>query len=357
MPICTALTLLDPSRSFLTTIHIPLVRLALETTEYEAVLSLVEQPVLYFSRCSEKNKPLFLCELGIPPSSYISSLAGTWRYQDILDYFWTSALICIGSRKWEAALDNLESCILYPLKDHAVSRIMVEAYKKWILVNLILTGKAATFPPHIPTACAKAFSTLCKPYDSVAIIFENGTAGRLKSEVEFAWKIWSDDGNRELMTEILAAYQKTQIRKLANIYTKITLTEVASQTRSAITDAALSTADTRALVEAMIQDGSLHATVTSGATDVLNFDDIGRTSTGAELFQAEREMEAMLAIHTQRIQALAQEIKTTDHMLTHDQRYVNETRKTQKAQKEAAGRKEGSNMVDDEDLMGNNCQE
>lgn len=48
-------------------------------------------------------------------------------------------MIYMGLKAWERALSFLEIVITSPAP-HAVSMIQVEAYKKWVLVSLLLKG-------------------------------------------------------------------------------------------------------------------------------------------------------------------------------------------------------------------------
>lgn len=52
----------------------------------------------------------------------------------------------------------------------AVSQIMVEAYKKHILISLILTGKHAPLPTYRSPVIARSIKPLCQIYIELAEI-------------------------------------------------------------------------------------------------------------------------------------------------------------------------------------------
>lgn len=115
---------------------------------------------------------------------------------------------------WKRALHFLEVVITCPTANTA-SMIQVEAFKKWILVNLLANGQVRprTVPchvalltrltkvPSIPRTTnvhgAKMILTLSRAYESLGQIFHEAisnesSAARLRAEVEAGKDIWHD---------------------------------------------------------------------------------------------------------------------------------------------------------------------
>ena len=259
----------------------------------------------------------------------------------------------MGLQRWADALEYLENAITYPAKDGAVSKVMAEAYKKWILVSVLLDGKARSLPKTTTSAAAKAYHTIAKPYEAVAQIFETGTASRLKAEVEAGIQVWRDDCNIGLLKAILSAFQKFQIRNLGNVYTKISIPEILNQTQSAETGAKLSNPlALETLIRSMIKDGSLNATMSNspGQDAVLTFSPGGPVLT-------EAQMQRELAASAERIHGLTQDIKQTDRMLTHEKDYITFAKKMKskgnkfEMQDQGIGGEMEWNAMEDEELM------
>lgn len=81
-------------------------------------------------------------------STYItpeSGLSAKLEYRDHLIYFLYGAMIFMALKKWKRALLYLEIVIMSPVAIH-VSKIQVDAYKKWVLVSLLYKG-------HVSDAC------------------------------------------------------------------------------------------------------------------------------------------------------------------------------------------------------------
>ena len=62
------------------------------------------------------------------------------NYRDHLMYFLYGAMLYLGVKNWERALLLLEIVIMSPTQ-HTASMIQVEAYRKWVLVGLLLEGR------------------------------------------------------------------------------------------------------------------------------------------------------------------------------------------------------------------------
>lgn len=230
---------------------------------------------------------------------------------------------------------------------------MVEAYKKWLLVGLLQYGKVLQLPKTTSVAAAKTYHIIAKPYEAIAGIFESGSAARLKSEAEFGRQIWSDDANYGLVCCVLAAYQKFQIRNLANVYSKIGAADIMSLTMSAETGGKLtSIKQIEDLVQSMIAEGTLPATM---IRDQSGHAVVAFSPTGPVL--SETQVQNDLVASTRRIQSLAKQIKVTDRVLTHDKRYIDSAQKAQLKLKNAANAGgtaeplDWNSIIEDEDIM------
>lgn len=90
----------------------------------------------------------YLCSRHYSSSTYTipeSGLSAKLEYRDHLIYFLYGAMIFMGLKKWKRALHFLEIVIMSPVVNN-VSRIQVDAYKKWVLVSLLYKG-------HVSDAC------------------------------------------------------------------------------------------------------------------------------------------------------------------------------------------------------------
>ena len=83
-----------------------------------------------------------LCSRHDSSSTYItpeSGLSAKLGYRDHLLYFLYGAMILMALKKWKRALLFLEIVIMSPVVG-SISKIQVDAYKKWVLVSLLYVG-------------------------------------------------------------------------------------------------------------------------------------------------------------------------------------------------------------------------
>ncbi|KUJ11933.1 uncharacterized protein LY89DRAFT_653469 [Mollisia scopiformis] len=359
-PIASALMRLDPTGTMLTTHHLDLARLALDSRNFADAAPVLNKSILYVPGASTITKPRYICDMTLSPVSFItlqSKLTKKLKYLEILEYFLYSGMVFIGMRDWESALQCLENAVTYPAKETSVSKVMVEAYKKWILVGVLLEGRLLPLPKSTSSGAAKCYHVMAKPYETMAQIFENGTASRLKAEADTATNIWRADFNTGLILHLLAAFQKFQIRSLAKVYTKITIPEIVSQTTSAETGTKLPNPQAaELLIQNMIATGELHATMSppTGGPSILTFSPTGQALT-------EPQMQRELVLTSERIVSLTKEIKQTDRILTHDKGYIKYVQKQSKNAKTSGATGDqgisGPDMdwndaLEDEDIMG-----
>lgn len=146
-PLKHAILRLDPSSSTFTSLHTTFVRLCLQSRSYLNALDILDKPIYHFPTASDKQfikrSQLLPCQQYESSMSFIttaSGLPGKINHRSYLEYFLYGAMVYMGLRKWDAAIHFLEVVISAPTTN-SVSIIMVEAYKKWVLLGLLETGK------------------------------------------------------------------------------------------------------------------------------------------------------------------------------------------------------------------------
>ncbi|EGO60673.1 hypothetical protein NEUTE1DRAFT_144053 [Neurospora tetrasperma FGSC 2508] len=328
--VTAALLRLDPSGSIITSHHCNLVELAYNTGNVGAILPLIEKPIIYMpAKGMSTAQPL--CDMSLPPPAYInpdSQLTDTLTSAAVLQYDFLCGLCFIERRMWQQAFDAFERCVTYPTRDGGCSKIMTEAYNKWVLVGLLLTGKPPTLPETTSQAAKKIFATQGKPYKLFAQAFKSETAGDLVREFEVInSELLPNEGNVELAKLVLAHYQRWQIINLRNIYTNISLEKIRERTQSAETGAPLPTVEAvDQLVQSMIADGSLQGAIErpkDGSPAYLTF--LSSPAQG----MSEVEFSAQVNKVMQGIKALEPIIEATNKRLASNREYISHTVKRQ----------------------------
>ncbi|OHE91548.1 COP9 signalosome complex subunit 3 [Colletotrichum orchidophilum] len=249
-----ALRLLDPESAVLTSLHLAVVKLAYETTNYDEVLPLLEKPWVFLPGMKDQSRPTYLCDLTASPPAYISPTTHLTEYltrEGVMEHEYLSALIFTKELRWAQAHKAYQRIISWPSRETSVSKLMTDSHKRWVLTGLLALGYTPPLPSQISSSAQKAFAALSKLYTDLAGLFSTTNVEQLKGAVEKGVETWAADGTTELVKAVVTAYQKWQILGLADVYHKISVPEIRQQTLSAETALNLETDEG---VEQLLQD-------------------------------------------------------------------------------------------------------
>ncbi|KAI1093191.1 hypothetical protein F5B19DRAFT_167217 [Rostrohypoxylon terebratum] len=351
--LATAILRLDPTGSLLTSFHILLAKLAYTTNVIEPALPVIDKDIVFYPGMADYGEPTYLCDLTLPPPVYISretGLTNLLKPSMVLEYNFLRGMIYCSRRDWAKAYDAFEQVIAFPTREGGTSKIMVESYKKWVLVSLLCKGKLVDPPSYTGASANKFYGSLGKPYQSIAAQFVAGNVEALKAEVEKNNQLWSEDGNTGLIQEVLAAYQKWRVLGLEQVYSKISLPEIRQQTTSAETGKVLeSDRDVETLIQNMIISGMLSGVIEKN-DDGMSFLTFLPTST----LLSEEDFATELASTALRLKQLHSFFKTTRERLGTSKEYIKHVIKEEKRtdKNDLDPTLAFDTQVDDEDLMG-----
>ncbi|KAJ8121015.1 hypothetical protein O1611_g10211 [Lasiodiplodia mahajangana] len=346
---------LDPSGSMLTSSHVLLAKLAYETDNIPPALPVIDKDIVFYPGMANHETAQYLCDLELSPPSYISKHTGftaKLKSSVVLEYDLLCGMMYCARREWGKARAAFERCVSFPTKEMGCSKIMVEAYKRWILVSLLSEGKYSSTPPHASAVTTKTFGVLGKHYVALATAFTTDDVHQLKQEVDKNSQLWMEDGNVGLVEEVLSSYQQWRVLSLQDVYTKISIPEIRQQTKSAETGALLNKdEDVEALIQNMIIEGMLKGVIEKNddGTKFLIF--LSPTT-----YLSEQEF----AQETQRAAAKLKELKSifvaTNQRLGTSKEYIKWLVKESKRDKSGDAQDPTlgafDSQIDDEDLMG-----
>lgn len=136
-----AMTRLDPSLGTFTSTHLLFARLCMRTRQPLDARQIIDHHFHSFPG-SNTTDATVLCSPQRTSNAFIttrSQLSARVNLNDALEYHLLSALVYIGLQDWTQATFQLEHILSVPTNNVAHS-FMLEAYKKWLLVGLLLRG-------------------------------------------------------------------------------------------------------------------------------------------------------------------------------------------------------------------------
>ncbi|KAG6611333.1 COP9 signalosome complex subunit 3 [Phytophthora cinnamomi] len=175
---------------------------------------------------------------------------------DFLGYAYYGGLLYLGEKRYQEALDFFQLAITAPAL--SLSAFVIEAYKKLILVTLILRGEPVLLPKYTPFVVTRHVENHCTPYVDLANAFvvEKDLAA-VQEVVTKHEELFIQEGNFGLVKQVVQALKQRKLLRLTRTYATIELTEVAETAGMADSDAV---AAEKMLLE-LISNGQMHAVI------------------------------------------------------------------------------------------------
>lgn len=143
---------------------------------------------------------------------------------DILLYFYYGGLCYLALKNYPRANLFFEITISAPAT--AISKIMIEAYKKYLLTSFIRYGKVKTTTVkagHSSNVFFKSVRGTTQAYNDVT---ECKTVAELQDNLSRNENLYNDDGNYGLVKQCVVSMHKRNIQKLTKTFLTLSLTDI-----------------------------------------------------------------------------------------------------------------------------------
>lgn len=134
-------------------------------------------------------------------------LKGFFPFQDtnqdaryLLLYYYYGGMIYTAMKDYDRALYFFEVCVTTPAL--AMSHIMLEAYKKYILVSLILHGKVIPVPKYSSQVITRFMKPLSQAYHDVATTYQSSSSDDLRNDMTKYRDVFIRDNNLGLVKQV-----------------------------------------------------------------------------------------------------------------------------------------------------------
>lgn len=183
----------------------------------------------------------------------ISKEGGQYDAKHFLLYYYYGGMIFTALKNYERALYFFEVAITTP--SMAVSHIMLESYKKYILIALILNGKIPNLPKYTSQVVGRYIKPLCQNYHDLATAYASNNPTELRAVITKHTDAFARDNNAGLVKQCMTSMYKRNIQRLTKTFLTLSLSDMANRVQ-------LSTpAEAEKYVLHMIEDGEIFATI------------------------------------------------------------------------------------------------
>jgi len=203
VPLREAIHKLQPSPECLTPVHVSLIQVCLKAKMYHVALPFAEQRVTEV----EPHKTGLVA-------------------RDILLFFLYAGRVQIGVKQIQSAFDCFQQALTMPCT--CVNAIMVEIYKKYVLVSLLATGSGPILPKYTSQLVQRHVKNLCALYDQLATVYATHSPTEFSKAIDDNIEKIREDGNEGLVRQCLKSLSTGNIKRLTQTYVTLSLEDIAS---------------------------------------------------------------------------------------------------------------------------------
>ncbi|GBP33172.1 COP9 signalosome complex subunit 3 [Eumeta japonica] len=261
-----------------------------------------------------------------------SELGGNNDSKHFLLYYYYGGMIYTAMKNYERALYFFEVVVTVPAV--VVSHIMLEAYKKYILVSLILHGKVIPLPKYTSQVVSRFLKPLSAPYHELAtsqnslakhreVFVRDKNLGLVNQIIGVGFtfalhgialyvsvfcpmtrgsRLIPELRARMIGLVVLSSMYKKNIQRLTKTFLTLSLSDVASRVQLP------GPAEAEAYILNMIEDGEIYANINQKDGMVVFLDSPEKYASPETLSVLEQQMAACTKLH-QHVQEMDEQIQ------------------------------------------------
>lgn len=268
----------------LTTVHSDILQLSLASKNFTVALELMSHDIL------DIHKP--------------SNFKFDSKY--LLSYFYYAGCIYGAIKEFDSALFYLEQALTMP--SMVVSQIMIESYKKFILISLISNGKISTLPKYTNWIIINQIKPMCFIYHELAMAFTSFDLEKLNQLYHKHERALETDKNVGLVKQLQNSFYKKNIQKLTKTFITLSLSDMAAKVHLP------SAAEAESYMLNMIRDREIYATINQKDGMVSFHDNPEKYNNPAIMEDLTKEMFACIRMDAN-IKSMDKEITTHPHYI------------------------------------------
>jgi len=297
-PLRVAIAKLRTSPDQITPIHADYIQVCLCAKNYKAALPMIEDDAVDVDPSTTGMQP-----------------------RDLLRFFYYSGLVFVGLKEFRKALEYFKLAVTAPA--FAVSAVMLEAYKKFVLVALMVHGSLPPPPKYVSSMVQRALKGACAPYHELATAYASGSSDELHKVGIHHAAVFQQDKNMGLVKQTIASLYRRNIMRNTQTYLTISLADIADAVKLP------NPKEAEKRILRMIEAGELFATISQKNGMVSFQDDPEKYDTSKTL--------AIIDTNMHKIMMLSQKLRKVDESITALPAYIQKTAMHERAGGRGAG--------------------
>lgn len=305
-PLRVAIAKIRQSPEQLTPVHADFVQACLCAKNYKAAVAVLEDELFDLDPSAT----------GITP-------------REVMRYYYYGGMIYAGLKEYRKALEFFKMVFTMPAL--TLSAIMVEAYKKYVLVSLLVHGQLVPMPKHTSSVVQRSLKTLCSQYGELATAYSTSSTDEVHKVATTHSGIFDKDKNFGLVKQVIQSLYRRNIQRATQTYLTISLADIADTVKLSNPPQPPAKEAEKRIVR-MIESGEVFAQI-SHSTGMVSFQE------APERYDTNRTV-AQLDSNIHKLMSLGAKLRRADEAIAVSTAYLQKT-----TANERAGRWEGAEDV------------
>ena len=231
---------------------------------------------------------------------------GWFECKHFLSYYYYSGMIYTALKRYNHALFCFEQAVSCPAS--VVSHIMLEAFKKYTIIQLITEGDALPLPKYTSHVVTRFVKVLCTEYNELVQAFATKDPAKVNGVIQMHTNVFASDKNLGLVKQVASSLQWRNIQRLTKTFITLSLSDVAARTFLE------GPAQAELHLRRMIEDDQILAYIDQESEMVSFYDDSEKYNT--------ENMFKVMDEHIKLVTELDQKITTMDQTIQVNPMYV-----------------------------------
>jgi COP9 signalosome complex subunit 3 len=226
--------------------------------------------------------------------------------KDMLLYYYYGGMVYTGLKEYKRALIFFKTVVTAPAV--VLSSIMVEAYKKYILLSLIVHGKILSLPRYTSSVVQRYHKTSFPQYQEFATAFGTHSTDDLHKVAELHAEIFHKDKNFGLVKQCIQSLYSKNIQRHTQTYLTFSLQDMAASAKLR------SPQEAEKHVLHMIEKGEIFASINQKDGTVSFQEDPENYDTKTMTTYLDRQVQKVIELG-QKVRAIDETIASSPHYL------------------------------------------
>lgn len=206
-------------------------------------------------------------------------------------YYYYGGMVYAAMKNYERALYFFEVAVSTPAL--AMSHIMLESYKKHILVSLILHGKVVPIPKYSSQVISRFMKPLSHAYHDLSSAYNSSNSDEVRNVVNKYKDSFIRDTNMGLVKQVVSSLYKKNIQRLTKTFLTLSLADVASRVQLS------GPAEAEKYILNMIKSGEIFASINQKDGMVVFKDDPEKYDSPDMFHKVQQEISRVMELNKQ----------------------------------------------------------